>query len=296
MRIDSIGAEFGARVSDVRLSRLTDDEFAAMEEAFHRYAVLIFPGANLTEAEHIAFSRRFGRLERTLSKRTERQEISLLSNVTGAGSVAGPDETLGLFLKGNRYWHTDSSFKKVGAKMSLLRAVQAPAEGGDTEWADMRAAWDCLPPHRRERLEGLTAVHSYAYSQGLVGGIALLNQRERDDLPPVEHPLVRIHPADRAQESLSRTPHRAHRRHGARDGPGARGGADGGCLPAAAILPASLAKRRHRRLGQPLRIASRTPWPFEQRRVMKRTTVAGDGDNPWALPEEADIERERALA
>ena len=296
MRIDSIGAEFGARVSDVRLSRLTDDEFAAMEEAFHRYAVLIFPGANLTEAEHIAFSRRFGRLERTLSKRTERQEISLLSNVTGAGSVAGPDETLGLFLKGNRYWHTDSSFKKVGAKMSLLRAVQAPAEGGDTEWADMRAAWDCLPPHRRERIEGLTAVHSYAYSQGLVGGIALLSQRERDDLPPVEHPLVRIHPATgRKNLYLGRHIERIV----------GMAPETGRALVAELTEAACQPPRSFRHRWQSGDIAAWDnrcvlhrghPWPFEQRRVMERTTVAGDGDNPWALPEEADIERERALA
>jgi len=158
-------------------------------------AVLVFPGADLTEAEHIAFSRRFGALERTLSQRTERQEISLLSNVAKDGAIAKPDDALGLFLAGNRAWHTDSSFKKVGAKASLLRAVETPATGGDTEWADMRAAWDVLAPAMQARLDKLVAEHSYAWSQGQIGGTALLSERELEALPPVRHPLVRTHPA-----------------------------------------------------------------------------------------------------
>lgn len=296
MRIEGIGAGFGARVTGVRLAELGDDEFHLIEDAFHHFAVLIFPAANLTEAEHIAFSRRFGRLERTLSKRTERDEISLLSNVARDGSVAGPDETLGLFLKGNRYWHTDSSFKEVGAKASLLRAVEVPASGGDTEWADMRAAWDCLAPEEQRRLKGLKAVHSYAFSQGLVGGIALLNRAERDDLPPVTHPLVRTHPATgRRNLYLGRHIERIVDME-----PEAGRALVAGLMDAACRPPRTF---RHR--WQPGDIAAWDnrcvlhrghPWPFEQRRVMRRTTVAGDGDNPWALADEAGERMERDVA
>ena len=287
MEIRPSAATLGAVVTDVRLNRLTEAEWRAIEDAFHLYAVLVFPGADLTESEHIAFSRRFGPLERTLSQRTERQEISLLSNVGKDGTVAKPDEVLGLFLKGNRYWHTDSSFKKVGAKVSLLRAVEVPASGGDTEWADMRAAWDALDASTQTRLEGLRGVHSYAWSQGKVGGVKLLTAGELDALPPVEHPLVRTHPAtgrknlyigrhirsiigmddDDAQallvdliERSCQPPHVFRHTWAAGD--------------IAAWDNRCVLHRGH-------------PWPLDQRRVMKRTTVAGEGDNPWMIDEPA---------
>ena len=292
MQIVPISADFGATVCDVRLAELGEDEFRHIEDAFHHYAVLVFPAADLNEAEHIAFSRRFGRLERTLSKRTERNEISLLSNVAADGEVVGPDATLGLFLKGNRYWHTDSSFKPVPAKASLLRAVESPASGGDTEWADMRAAWDCLSAETKGRLEGLTAVHSYAYSQGLVGGIALLNRKERDELPPVVHPLVRVHPATgRKNLYLGRHIERVVGME-----PEAGRALVAELMDAACRPPRTF---RHRwQTGDIVLWDNRCvlhrghPWPFEERRVMKRTTVAGEGENPWAL-EEGEQFRER---
>ena len=296
MQIVPISAGFGATVCDVPLARLGDDDFHHIEDAFHHYAVLVFPAANLSEAEHIAFSRRFGRLERTLSKRTDRNEISLLSNVAADGEVVGPQATLGLFLKGNRYWHTDSSFKPVPAKASLLRAVEAPASGGDTEWADMRAAWDCLSRETQCRLEGLTAVHSYAYSQGLIGGIALLDRKERDDLPPVVHPLVRVHPAT-GRKSLYLGRH-IERIVGME--PEAGRGLVAELMDAACRSPRTF---RHRwQTGDIVLWDNRAvlhrghPWPYEQRRVMKRTTVAGDGDNPWALEDSERFAKRTANA
>ena len=296
MQIVPISADFGATVSDVRLAELGEDEFRHIEDAFHHYAVLVFPAADLSEAEHIAFSRRFGRLERTLSQRTELSEISLLSNVAADGEVVAPDAPLGLFLKGNRYWHTDSSFKPVPAKASLLRAVEAPASGGDTEWADMRAGWDCLSAEAKGRLEGLTAVHSYAYSQGLVGGIALLNREERDDLPPVVHSLVRVHPVT-ARKSLYLGRH-IERIVGME--------ADAGRALVAELMEAACRPPRtfrHRwQTGDIVLWDNRSvlhrghPWPFEERRVMKRTTVAGDGENPWALQEGEQSARRTADA
>ena len=285
MRITASDSTLGATVSEVRLNALSDNQWRGIEGAFHRHAVLVFPQANLTEDEHIAFSRHFGPLERTLSKRTERQEISLLSNVAGDGSIAERDDALGLFLKGNRYWHTDSSFKRVAAKASLLRALQVPDTGGDTEWADMRAAWDALDEATQARLEGLVAVHSYAYSQGKVGGIALLTEKERDALPPVQHPLVRMHPAT-GRKSLYVGRHASHII-----------GMDeeaGRALLAELTENACQAPRvfRHRwHAGDIVAWDNRCvlhrghPWPFEQPRVMRRTTVAGDGANSWAIDE-----------
>ena len=283
MEIRPSTATLGAVVTDVQLADLAQDEWCAIQDAFHLYGVLVFPRANLSEAEHIAFSRRFGPLERTLSKRTDRQEVSLLSNVGKDGAVAKPDEVLGLFLKGNRYWHTDSSFKQVGAKVSLLRAVEVPDTGGDTEWADMRAAWDGLDPATQTRLEGLRAVHSYAWSQGRVGGVKLLTPRELDALPPVEHPLVRTHPAT-GRKNLYIGRH-------IRSIPGMADAAaqawlaeltDQACRPPRVFRHAwsagDIAAWDNRCV-----LHRGHPWPFDQRRVMKRTTVAGDGDNPWTI-------------
>lgn len=286
MRVTPSDVTLGATVTEVSLAALSDDEWRGIEDAFHAHAVLAFPLANLTEEEHIAFSRRFGPLERTLSKRTDRQEISLLSNVTMEGRVAEPDDALGLFLKGNRFWHTDSSFKKVAAKASLLRALEVPDAGGDTEWADMRAAWDVLDEATQARLEGLVAVHSYAYSQGKVGGIALLTEKEREALPPVQHPLVRTHPAT-GRKSLYVGRHASHI-IGMDYEPGRALLAkltENACQPPRIF-------RHQWQAGDIVAWDNRCvlhrghPWPFDQPRVMRRATVAGDGENSWAIERE----------
>lgn len=283
MNIVPSTATLGATVTGIRLNALSEDEWRVIEDAFHEYAVLAFRDANLTESEHIAFSRRFGPLERTLSQRTDKPEISLLSNVAKDGEIAKPDDNLGLFLKGNRYWHTDSSFKEVPAKASLLRAVEVPDTGGDTEWADMRAAWDALDPDTQQRLEGLVAVHSYAYSQGKVGGIALLDKREQDALPPVRQPVVRVHPAT-GRKNLYVGRHASHVVGMPRD--------EGRALLERLTEDACQAPRifrHHWRAGDIVAWDNRCvlhrghPWPFDQPRVMKRTTVAGDGDNSWTI-------------
>ena len=287
LEIAASASTLGATVTGVRLNALSGGEWRAIEDAFHAHAVLVFAGANLTEPEHIAFSRRFGPLERTLSQRARRQEISLLSNVAKDGSIARPDDALGRFLKGNRSWHTDSSFKAVGAKVSLLRALEVPDSGGDTEWADMRAAWDVLDMATRKRLDGLVAVHSYAYSQGLIGGTALLTGNEWDALPPVEHPVVRVHPVT-GRRSLYVGRHASH----ILGMDVVQGRALLQQLTEDACQPPRIFRHRWR-AGDLVAWDNRCvlhrghPWPFEQPRVMRRTTVAGDGDNPWSIRDRA---------
>ena len=103
MKIQPSNATLGATITEIRLHELGDREWQAIEDALHRHAVLVFAAANLDEQQHPAFSRRFGPLDRTLSQRTEQPEISLVSNVAKDGAVAKPNDTLGLFLQGNRY-------------------------------------------------------------------------------------------------------------------------------------------------------------------------------------------------
>ncbi|MCY4656249.1 MAG: TauD/TfdA family dioxygenase [Gammaproteobacteria bacterium] len=276
----------GAVVTDLDVPNISDSEFQRIYTLFLERSVVVFKQVHIDQEEHIRFSRRFGRLERTLSKRTSRPEISLLSNVTKEGQIAKPDEVLGLFLKGNRYWHSDSSFKVVGAKASLLRAVEVPNEGGDTEWADMTASWEALDQREKDALEGLYAIHSYEYSQSLIGGLGILKSAELEDLPPVEHPVVRTHP-ETGRKCLYLGRHISHVR-----GMEFKASQDlvGSLTDVACRAPRLF---RHQWDDGDVVIWDNRcvlhrgyPWPFDQPRVMRRTTVAGEGDNPWILDEE----------
>ena len=190
-------ATLGAVVGNVRLNALDDEAFAIIEEAWHDHAVLIFPDQNLSEEEQVGFSRRFGPLERSLTKTHTQGDPAIihLSNVKKDGTLWGADSDTGRLLKGNNFWHTDSSYKRIPAKASLLTAKIVPKTGGETAFADMRAAYDALDAAMRDWLADKIAVHSYAYSQGKVGGMGGITQDEWDDLPPVEQPMIRTHPA-----------------------------------------------------------------------------------------------------
>ena len=190
-------ATIGAVVRSVRLNALDDEAFAAIEEAWHAHAVLIFPAQHFSEEEQVGFSRRFGPLERSLTKTHTKHDPAIihLSNVRKDGSLWEAGSDTGLMLKGNNYWHTDSSYKRIPAKASLLAAKVVPRTGGETAFADMRAAYDALDPAMQAWLADKIAVHSYAYSQGKVGGTGALTEDEWDALPPVEQPVIRTHPA-----------------------------------------------------------------------------------------------------
>ena len=196
MDITPCDATLGAVVTGIDLSEDLDDAtFAAIEAAWYDRGVLIFPQQGLDDWAHIAFSRRFGKLERSIKdEANENPEIIMLSNLKADGSLWPHKSEHGLFLAGNRGWHTDSSFKRVPAMASLLAAHQVPDSGGGTEFADMRAAYDDLEAGMQAWLEDKVAVHSYLYSQGLVGGLAVLTAEEQTALPPVEHAMVRRHP------------------------------------------------------------------------------------------------------
>ena len=190
-------ATLGAVIGNVRLNALDDEAFAAIEEAWHAHAVLVFPGQNLSLEEQVDFSRRFGPLERSLSSNHVEDDPAIihLSNVKKDGSLLPADHSVSMLLKGNNRWHTDSSYKRIPAKASLLSAKIVPRTGGETAFADMRAAYDALDAAMQEWLADKFAVHSYAYSQGKVGGTKAITPEEWDDLPPVEQPVIRTHPA-----------------------------------------------------------------------------------------------------
>jgi alpha-ketoglutarate-dependent taurine dioxygenase len=170
LTIRPAGATLGATLTGVDLTALDEPTWRALEDAFHAHAVLIFPGQKLSAEQQTAFARRFGEIER-LTKNPELEAVPI-SNVRADGSLLGEDEEVVQILRGNEGWHTDSSYMPLSAKASLLSAHVVPSRDGQTEWADMRAAWDQLDPELRERIEGLSAYHSLYHSQAKLGHVA----------------------------------------------------------------------------------------------------------------------------
>lgn len=160
-------ATLGAVVTDVDLAQLDDATWEEIHAAFLQYGVLIFPGQNLTEEAQGAFALRFGNIE----KLTPKQDKPTLqfSNQKPDGTTAQPSDPGYPLMRGNEGWHTDSSYMPLAAKAAMLMALVVPPEGGETEFADMRAAYDALSPQMQEKLEGLSAHHSLYHSQSKAG-------------------------------------------------------------------------------------------------------------------------------
>lgn len=204
---------FVAEVADVDLrSPLPDDVFAEIDAAFKRYAVLVFPGQALTDEQQIAFSKRFGPLETAPNFAGKalrlRQEFTDISNLDHTGKILDPEDRLNRYNLGNQLWHTDSSFKAVRAKCSLLSAREIPMSGGETQYADMRSAYDALPEERKDELAGLVAEHSIAHSRKKTG-FEDFNSDAAAALPPVPQRLVDYYP-DSGRTSLYLASHASH--------------------------------------------------------------------------------------
>lgn len=188
MRVTPLDATLGAVVTDVRLADLDDDEWAAIEAAFHEHAVLVFPSQDLDAEEQIAFARRFGEIEVLVPG----YEALPLSTVTLEGDVMEPDHPIMQNLRGNQEWHTDSTYMPVSAKASVLSCKVPASTGGETEWADMRAAFDALEEETRERIADLCAYHSIAYSQAKAGFTSKLGYGLEEE--PKLRPVIKVHP------------------------------------------------------------------------------------------------------
>ena len=192
LTIEPLDATFGAVATGFRIAELDDETFQALYAAWLKYALLIFPGQNLTREQQIAFAKRFGPLE---------FEMTALSNVKEDGSLRlekDNDDRMKI-LKGNMGWHADSTYMPVQAKGAVFCAEEVPTIGGHTGWADMRAAYDALDPAMKARIEGLNAYHSLHYSQGRVGHQTRKLDGEYSgyglhDGPVPLRPLVKTHP------------------------------------------------------------------------------------------------------
>ncbi|MEQ8492584.1 MAG: TauD/TfdA family dioxygenase [Gammaproteobacteria bacterium] len=191
LTIEPTASTLGAHVYDIDLNALDAATWQAVLDAFHEHALLIFPGQALSAQGQAAFARRFGDIEVLV----ENLETIPISNQGADGALLEDDAFHMQLLRGNEGWHTDSSYMPLAAKASVLSAHVVPPSGGETEWADCRAAWDALDAATRARIEHLAAHHSYFYSQKRIGHEVAVGQAYGFfDGPPPLRPLVKDHP------------------------------------------------------------------------------------------------------
>ena len=202
LKIEPLNPErqFAARVSGLDIAMgVSEDTAARIEEAIDEYAVLVFPDQCITDDQQYQFSRHFGAMETAtgdINAQTDRRlsmDVNDISNLDKNGEVRDRADRTRLFGLGNMLWHSDSSFKATPAKFSLLSARIVPAQGGNTEFSDMRGAWDDLEPELHRECQDLIRVHSQIYSRGKLG-FEDFTDEEREKWQPVLQRLVRRHP------------------------------------------------------------------------------------------------------
>jgi alpha-ketoglutarate-dependent 2,4-dichlorophenoxyacetate dioxygenase len=199
--IHQIHPVFVGEVSGIDIARpLSPDEVSAIEAGMDRYAVLVFHDQKITDEQQMAFSRNFGPLEdarggNITKPEDKRLEVGMndVSNLGRDGQPLTRESRVRLFNLGNMLWHSDSSFRAVPAKYSLLSARVVNPVGGNTEFADMRAAYDTLDAATRAQIEDLVCEHSLMYSRGSLGMLDYSDE-ERQMFRPVRQRLVRTHP------------------------------------------------------------------------------------------------------
>ena len=199
--IRQIHPVFIGEVSGADLTKpLSAAEVAAVEAGMDRYAVLVFRDQRITDDQQMAFTTNFGAIENAKGGNiTKDHELRLkqgmvdVSNLDKEGKPFERDDRRRMFNLGNRLWHSDSSFRAIPAKYSILSARTVASQGGNTEFADMRAAYDTLDDKTRAEIEDLVCEHSLMYSRGSMG-FTELTEAERAMMKPVRQRLVRTHP------------------------------------------------------------------------------------------------------
>ena len=201
MNVKPLHPVFVGEVSGVDLTqKLSDATIAGLEVAIGQYGVLVFRDQRITDDQQLDFSRRFGALEETggtgISKPGEQRlhpAFADVSNLDTNNTGLARDNRRRLYSLGNMLWHSDSSFKPVPATYSLLSGRVVVDQGGETEFADMRAAHDALEDETRAEIQDLICEHSLLYSRATLG-FTDLTEAERATMRPVRQALVRTHP------------------------------------------------------------------------------------------------------
>ncbi|KXS94919.1 hypothetical protein AC578_3935 [Pseudocercospora eumusae] len=201
--IKELHPTFGAEISNLELNNISDSLFQHLHSLVTKYGFLVLRRTNLTDASHVSFSRLFGELDdirpyitKNRKPRYHLFELFDAGNVDENGSVLKPDSPRAHYGKGNGFFHVDSSFNPRRASYSLLRAVviPPPGTGGNTEFADTRAAWDTLPEAMKEKLESedFVGVHSLHHSRKR-GSPEFFEDLNPEDFPMHRHKICQIH-------------------------------------------------------------------------------------------------------
>lgn len=192
LEIKPLDATFGAVVTGIKLAEIDEPTWRELYATWLKYALLVFPGQYLKRDQQIAFAKRFGPLE---------FEMAAISNVKSDGTlrIEKDNDDVMKILKGNMGWHADSTYMPVQAKGAVFSAGEVPTVGGQTGWADMRAAYDALDEAQKARVEALQAYHSLHYSQSQLGHQTRKSDGEYSgyglhDGPVPLRPLVKMHP------------------------------------------------------------------------------------------------------
>jgi len=279
-----IGPCFAAEVEGVDMTKpLSPEDVAAIHAGMDRYAVLVFHDQQIDDAQQLAFTRSLGEIEQAIGTSLRGPgELRLpttfadVSNLDQHERTFARDDRRRLFGIGNRLWHSDSSFKVTPAKYSLLHACSIPSKGGNTEFADMRAAYDALDDETRAEVEDLVCEHSQIFSRQQLGFTDFTDD-ERERFKPVRQCLVRTHPVTK-RRSLYLSSH--------------AGGILGWPVPEARAFLRDLVEHATQRqfvyahtwrVGDLVMWDNRQtmprarPFPAHEPRDMRRTTLAGDG-------------------
>jgi alpha-ketoglutarate-dependent 2,4-dichlorophenoxyacetate dioxygenase len=283
MKIRQIHPVFVGEVSDIDITRpLSPDDVAAIDAGMNEHAVLVFHDQQLTDEQQMAFTVNFGALENARGGNITKEEdrrlqvgMNDVSNLDRQGQPLDRESRQRWFNLGNMLWHSDSSFRAIPAKWSLLSARVVNPVGGNTEYADMRAAYDALDAATKALIEDLVCEHSLMYSRGSLGMLEY-SEEERAMFRPVRQRLVRTHPAT-GRKSLYLASH--------------AGAIVGMPMAEARILLRDLTE--HATQPQFVYVHRWRPWDFvmwdnrrtmhrvrryddKQPRDMRRTTLAGD--------------------
>jgi alpha-ketoglutarate-dependent 2,4-dichlorophenoxyacetate dioxygenase len=279
------GTDFAGEVTGIDLRQsVSDADFETIQDAFHHYAVLVLRDQNINDEQQVAFSGRFGTLETSLGfdqyGGVTLPQISRISNVGDDDKIRPHDHEKSRYHRGNSLWHTDSSFKPVPANASHLSGREVPPIGGETEFADARAAYDAWPGSvtgiTKADLEGLICQHWIVFSRTLIVG-DIFSEEDKKRLEPVHQAMIRTHPeTDRKVFYLGSHCHFIE----GWDFPKSRALINEltswitrpEFVYAHAWCPKDLVMWDNRSV-----LHRGNPWPDEEyRRVMHRTTVAGD--------------------
>ncbi len=213
LKINQLHPLFAAEIEGLKLSpELSDSEVAELHEAINHYAVLVFRDQHFDDDTLLETGKRFGSIAPPRNHRSgdrlKHGVLADISNLDANGELRKVDDHRRLDGLANQLWHSDASFRPIAGELSMLYAVVVPPEGGNTEFADLRAAYDDLDDDLKTIIEGKVAEHSILHSRGLLGYTGY-TEAERALVPEVRHPIARAHPGS-GRKTLYLGAHASH--------------------------------------------------------------------------------------